>query len=63
VLVPREEDKHRRAEVCNPAREEEDHVGAREIGGVKTGQHVAMNKVSCMVEHHYDHDNATQEID
>lgn len=57
---PGEEKEHRRAEVGDPAREEQGHIGSREIGRTEMG----IGKiVAYMVKGHKDHDQATQEID
>src|SRR4249919_1333545 len=53
-----EKNKRRRAEMCDPTRQEQRRVG--DIARVKSSRG---EKVARMVERHYHHDEATQKID
>ena len=48
--------------MCNPARDEEGHVRAREVSCIKCKGRV-VNEVTRVVQHHYHHDYPAQQID
>ena len=51
-----------RAEVCDPAREEQRDVRARQIGRIKLQRRV-VNEVARVVQHHDHHHDAAQQVD
>src|SRR5882724_3064485 len=58
----REKDKHGRAKVRNPAREEKSRSCLRQISGIEC-ERAGMNKVARVIQHHHYHHDATQQVD